>query len=149
MKYFSKLLRDRKKPGSSSYGDNNEAAQTVRKKKVLLVVTGNEQERKSFLYAMNVSKRVNAGLDILCLSPEDQCERLLERHLKEMVGKGADYHIARITKSIHDEVIRYIKQSPQIEFVVIDSQDIENASAKDRQVIHEWKGLGCPLVLVS
>jgi len=149
MKYLSKLFRDLKNIEAFANEGKFEAARKIRGKKVLLVLTGNEQDTKSFMYAMNVSKRVDAGLDILCVMPDDKCEVLLEKHLKELITNGAEYHMTKMTKSIHDEVIQYIQQSPDIEFVVIDSKDIESASVKERHVIHEWKGLRCPLVLVS
>jgi len=149
MKYLSKLFKDIKNAAAFADEGGFETARKTRRKKVLLVLTGNEQNTKSVMYAMNVSKRVEAGLDILCVTLEDKCGELLEEHLKELTTNGAEYHMVNINKSIHDEVIHYTEQSPDVEFVVIDSRDIESASTKERYVIQEWKGLRCPLVLVS
>jgi hypothetical protein len=47
-------------------------------------------------------------------------------------------------------VIHYTEQSNRVEFVVIDSRDIDSrASSEERHAIEEWKRLKCPLVLVS
>ncbi len=150
MRYPSKLFKDIKNAEAFSDKGEFEAARKIRRKKVLLVLTGDEQDTKSVMYAMNVSKRVEAGLDILCVTLEDKCGELLEKHLKELTTNGAEYHMVKMNTSIHNEVIHYIEQSPDIEFVVIDSNDLhDDAHAAERYGIKEWKGLRCPLVLVS
>jgi hypothetical protein len=150
MEYLSKFFKDIKNSGAFADEDQFEATRKIRRKKVVLVLTGDEQDTKSVMYAMNVSKRVEAGLDILCVTLADKCGELLEKHLKELTTNGTEYHVVKMNTSIHNEVIHYIEQSPDIEFVVIDSNDLhDDAHAAERYGIKEWKGLRCPLVLVS
>lgn len=149
-KYLSKWLEDIMTIEGLENEGELETAQEIRNKKVLLVLTGNEPDAKSIKYALNLCKRVKDGLDILCITPDAGYGALLEEHLKKLKAKGTEYHITEMTKSIHDEVIHYTEKSHGVEFVVIDSRDIdEGNSLEERFVIEEWKGLKCPLVLVS
>ena len=49
-----------------------------------------------------------------------------------------------------EEITGYIEKEKDIEFVVIDSDELGVLSAKDKKaVLNEWERLKCPVVLVS
>lgn len=149
-KYLSKLFEDIMT--TVDFADVVEVAtsQAIGKKKILLVLTGVEPDAKSIRYALNVCERVKAGLDILCITSDAGYAALLENDLKELLPKGTEYHIEKKTRSIHDVVIQYTERSTSVQFVIMDSRGaVDGTSSKERQAIEEWKGLTCPLVLVS
>lgn len=120
------------------------------KKKVLLVLTGRETDMKAARYAVNTSKRIGAGIEILYLVKDSQEKSFLEEYLKELKTKGIAYHVTQCEKSLKVEVRRFIAKEKDIEFVVIDSDEQVVRSAKGRKIsLHEWERLRCPVVLVS
>jgi hypothetical protein len=149
-KYLSQWLEDIMTTVNFADVVEIETSQEIRKKKILLVLTGNEPDTKSIKYALNVCERVKAGLDILCITSDAGYAALLEEHMKKFIPNGTEYHLAKKTKSIHDVIAHYLEQSSSVEFVVIDSRDIDGGpSSEERHAIEGWKGLRCPLVLVS
>ena len=149
-KYLSKWFKDMMTTMDFADVVELETSQEIIKKKVLLVLTGNEPDTRSIKYALNVCKRIGAGLDILCITSYAGYAALLEEHLKKLIPKGTEYHIVKKTKSIHDVVIHYTEQSNRVQFVVIDSRDVDSRAISDeRNAVEEWKRLKCPLVLVS
>jgi len=120
------------------------------RKKVLLVLTGRETDMKAARYAVNTGKRIGAGIEILYLARDSQEKSFLEEYLKELKMKGIEYQVTRCEKSLKEEVKRFIEKEKDIEFVVIDSDEVEVCSGRDRKLaLQEWERLMCPVVLVS
>jgi hypothetical protein len=120
--------------------------------KVLLVLTGMEADMNVVRYALNISKRINAGIKILYLTKDYSEKPFLERYLKELKSKGIEYQIKPCERSIKDEIIHFIdsEEETDICFVVIDSQDLGIRSVKDQKAdFQDWERLNCPLVVVS
>lgn len=120
------------------------------RKKVLLVLTGRETDMKAARYAVNTSKRIGAGIEILYLAKDSQEKSFLEEYLKELKTKGIAYQVTQCESSLKEEIARFIEKEKDIEFVVIDSDELGVCSAKDKKAaLHEWERLRCPVVLVS
>jgi len=120
--------------------------------KVLLVLTGMETDMDSAKYALNLSKRIGAGVKILYLARDYSERPFLEKSLKELKAKGIGYQITPCKGSIKEEIIKFIdaEKDADISFVVIDSRDLGIRSVKDQKKdLHDWESLKCPLVLVS
>jgi hypothetical protein len=120
--------------------------------KVLLVLTGMEADMKAATYALNISKRIGAGVKILYIAKDYSETPFLEGYLKELKAKGIGYQITTCEGSIKDEIIRFIdsEKEADIRFVVIDSRDLGIRSVKDQKTdFQDWDRLQCPLVLVS
>jgi hypothetical protein len=118
--------------------------------KVLLVLTGMETDMRAAKYALNTSKRIGAGIEILYLAKNDAEKAFLEEYLKELGKKGIKYQIIQCEGSIKDEINKFIEKEKDIQFVVIDSEDLGVLPAKDQKsVFDEWERLKCPVVLVS
>jgi len=120
------------------------------RKKVLLVLTGREADMKAARYALNTSKRIGAGIEILYLAKDSQEKSFLEEYLKELKTKGIEYQVTPCEKSLKEEITRFIEKEKDIEFVVIDSDEVSFCSGKDeKEALNEWERLKCPIVLVS
>ncbi len=113
--------------------------------KVLLVMTGMETDMKAARYALNTSKRIGAGIEILYLAKTSGEKSYLEEYLTELKTKGIEYQITKCEGSVEDEIVRFIEKEKDIQFVVIDSEYLGIRSGRD----HEWEKLKCPVVLVS
>ena len=120
------------------------------RRKVLLVLTGEETDMKAAKYALNTSKRIQAGIEILYLAKDRTEKYFLEQYLKELKTKGIEYHVTQCKESLKAEIMRFIEKEKDIQFVVIDSEDLGVCLAKDQKTsLEEWERLRCPVVLVS
>ena len=120
--------------------------------KVLLVLTGMEADMNAAKYALNLSRRIGAGIKILYLAKDYSETPFLEESMKELKAKGIGYQITLCEGSIREEIIKFIdaEKEADISFVVIDSRDLGIRSVKDQKTdLHDWESLKCPLVLVS
>jgi len=148
MKQFEKIM------SAAAFAEAGEF-ETARKmlherKKVLLVLTGRETDMKAARYAVNTSKRIGAGIEILYLARNSEEKSFLEEYLKELKQKGIAYQVTQCEESLKEEITRFIEKEKDIEFVVIDSDELGIRSAKDKKAaLHEWERLRCPVVLVS
>ena len=132
-------------------GEFDAAKDILRKRrKVLLVLTGMETDMKAARYALNTSRRIGAGIEILYLAKSDAEQIFLERYMKELKAKGVDYQITQCEGSVKDGIAGFIEKEKDIQFVVIDSADLGLRSARDQKAaLEEWERLKCPVVLVS
>lgn len=120
------------------------------KHKVLLVLTGMESDMKAARYALNLCKRIGAGLEILYITNDISKRASLDVYLKELETKGIEYQIAERENSLEEDVKRFADEVKGVQFVVVDSQDLGIASERDeKKMLEEWERLKCPLVLVS
>ncbi len=120
------------------------------RRKILLVLTGEEADMKAARYALNTSKRIRAGIEILYLAKDESEKAFLEEYLQELRSRGIANHVTRCERSLKEEVMRFIEQEKDIQFVVIDSDDLRMCSEKDQKAsLEEWEKLRCPVVLVS
>ena len=120
------------------------------RKKVLLVLTGEETDMKAARYALSTSKRIRAGIEILYLAKNRDEKSFLEQYLNELKTKGVEYEVTECKESLKEAINRFIEKEKDIQFVVIDSEDLGVRSVKDRKTsLEEWERLRCPVVLVS
>jgi hypothetical protein len=120
------------------------------RRKVLLVLTGEETDMKAARYALNICKRIRVGIEILYITKNNDEIPFLEAYLKELQTKGIEYQVRRYKESMKEEIIKFLEKEKGIQFVVIDSHDLEIDSESDKPgVLKKWERLNCPLVLVS
>jgi hypothetical protein len=148
MKQFEKIM------SAAAFAEAGEFETAKRmlyeRKKVLLVLTGRETDMKAARYAVNTSKRIGAGIEVLYLAKNSEERSFLEESLKELKTKGIAYQVTECEKSLKGEIARFIEKEKDIEFVVIDSDELGVHSAKDQKAaLNEWERLRCPVVLVS
>ncbi len=129
---------------------NYEMARKIdRKKKVLLVLLGTESDRASFKYALNISKRIDAGLEVLYVSPEPEVAALLASIVDETEKEGVELKVVKRTGCIKNELINHAQKRSDIQLVVLESAEDLDENCTERQLIKAWKRMNCPIVVVS
>lgn len=116
------------------------------RQKVLLALTGRDSDRKSFTYAMNICKRIGAGLEIIYSGNGSEMVSLTDQLKKENIS----YEIIQVSGSIKEAIISHAEKRSDIRFVVIESSDTLNIDFKKDNTIPPkgWEELKCPLVVV-
>ena len=100
---------------------NYEMARKIdRKKKVLLILLGTESDRASFKYALNISKRIDAGLEVLYVSPEPEVAALLTSIVDETEREGVELKVVKRTGCIKNELINHAQNRSDIQLVVLE-----------------------------
>ncbi|MEK6690774.1 MAG: hypothetical protein AABY78_05685 [Nitrospirota bacterium] len=117
---------------------------------VLLALTGRESDRKSFTYAMNICKRIGAGLEIIYVGNGSEMVFLTDRFQDELKKENIAYEVIQVSGSIKEAIISHAEKRSDIRFVVIESSDTLNIDCKKDNTIppKAWEGLKCPLVVV-
>ncbi|TGO02999.1 hypothetical protein PN36_14530 [Candidatus Thiomargarita nelsonii] len=101
-------------------------------KYVLLVCREGHVQEKTLHYALNVCKRIGAGLDILCVSHSREValqEMLTNVPHKLIVVKGAE------------ALVDYVKTHTAVTCAVISHAD-------SLDIVGKWSAADCPLVVV-
>jgi hypothetical protein len=120
--------------------------------KVLLVLTGQETDMKAAKYVLYVTRRIGAGIRILYIARENTENLLLKEYLMKLQSKGIELLVIPSAKTIQETIIKFIEEGKKsdINFVVMDSQDLGITSLTDQKVdMKNLERLRCPLVLVS
>jgi hypothetical protein len=131
-------------------GEFETARQLGRRRNVLLVLRGTESDRVSFKYALNMSKRVEAGLEVLYVSPEKEVRGILNSVEDEARKEGIDLKVSRKTGCLKQEVLDYTGKRRDIQLVVVESTDGLEDDCTEKELLRAWnKHLDCPLVIVS
>ena len=131
-------------------GESVTAGETLREqRKILLALTGERADVNAFRYALNMCKRIGAGLEILYVS--EQPSKTLELFQSELNKEGVEYRLIKGSGCIREEVLEYTEKNKGILFVVVESSeglDI-NCRRPNRRLKESWERLKCPLVVVS
>lgn len=143
---------------ASSFAEEGdfEAARQILKgqRRVLLAIREKSIGQRSILYAMNVCKRIGTGLDILLISQseEDTSEEGTE-DLKEIIKhireEGIEVNVVKRVGKIREELLKYIKEKKNIEFIVIESGDNFKKEDRQNEFAYFWTQLKCPVVIVN
>ena len=131
-------------------GEFETAAQIEARRNVLLVTRGLESDRASFRYALSVSKRMDAGLEVLYMAPDHETRALLKEFEGEARHEGVEFKTSRATGCIKKEVLSHTDRRSDIRLVVIESSGDLDSDCGEKELLKTWKKrLGCPLVVVS
>jgi len=131
-------------------GEAGTARQMLRKEKVLLVLRGVPSDEKSFKYAINISKRIGTGIEILYVPAHGN--GTLDRRFEEDLRREAiNYLVVKRSGCVKEALVDYMKKRRDIQFVVVESTNAldMDCAQDDRKLSGMWKNLKCPLVLVS
>lgn len=142
---------------SSSYATNGTIYGYTKKdsperQKVLLVLTGQETDMKAAQYVLHVTKRIRAGIKILCIAQENTGNPLLKEYLMKLQSRGIELRVIPSGKTIQETIITFLEEGERndINFVVMDSQELGISSSTDQRVdLKNLEKMRCPLVLVS
>ncbi len=120
--------------------------------KVLLVLTGQETNMKAAKYVLHITRRISAGIKILYIAQDGTEKSFLKEYLQKLKSMGIEFLVTQCGKSVKETIFKFIEEEIKndINFVVIDSQDLGIPSVTDQKVdIKNLEKLRCPLVLVS
>jgi hypothetical protein len=118
---------------------------------VLLAVSERMVDRHVMKYALNLSKRIEAGIDILYMTKSDATSPLLEAFMTEARKKEIDCSLVRKEGCMKKAILDYTGKKKEILFVIVGSTpelDIE-CKTGEKSLSEAWKRLKCPLVVVT
>jgi len=120
------------------------------RQKILLTLTGRESDRKSFKYAINICKRIDAGLEILYVKKEVERTGLLDEFKNELKKEEIPFELIQGSGCIKEAIIDHTERRHDIQFVIIESSDAIDIDCRkdDRALSEAWEGLKCPLVVI-
>ena len=136
---------------AAAFAENGEfetARQLEANHNVLLVLRGTESDGASLKYALSVSRRMGAGLEVLYFalgggpgflkSVEDQARR-----------EDVSLKVSNMEGCVKKELVKYTEKRRDIQLVVVESSDELDLECTDRDLVKAWKSINCPLVFVS
>ena len=118
---------------------------------VLLAVSERVVDRHALKYAINLSKRIEAGIDILFMTKSGEKNPLIETFMSEAKKKGIDCSLIRKEGCMKKAILDYTEKKKEVLFVIVGSTpelDIE-CKTGEKSLSEAWKRLKCPLVVVS
>lgn len=130
-------------------GEFEVARQIVREnRRVLLAVRKEHISEKTLLYAKNTCKRIETGLDILYIARDESEPEELRSFMRGLNSEGISYTLIKRTGCLRKEIVDYVKEKKNIDFVVIESSEELNRDCREGTLSNAWGGLACPLVVV-
>lgn len=130
-------------------GEYETARQISRKKSIVLVLLGTESDRASFKYALNISKRIDAALEVLYVSPEREVAAILASVKEETQREGVELKVVKRKGCIKNELIAYTQKRSDVQLVVVESAEDLHEDCTERELVKAWKRMNCPIVVVS
>lgn len=117
-------------------------------RKVLLAVREDSIDPRLLTSALNLCKRMDAGLEILAIVSGDVLPPPIESLLKTLREEGLFFNLTRKPALRRRDIVDYANTHECISAVVIDSLDGWETLAQDRSS-DPWKKLECPLVTAT
>jgi hypothetical protein len=118
---------------------------------VLLAVSERVVDPHALKYALSLSKRIEAGIDLLYLAKPDAKNPMLETFMSDARRMNIACTLVRKEGCMKKAILDYTGKKKEILFVIVGSTqelDIE-CKAGEKSLSEAWKKLKCPLVVVS
>ncbi|MBI5663551.1 MAG: universal stress protein [Nitrospirae bacterium] len=130
-----------------------ETAREIHKgqKTVLLAISDSLFDRSALKYALNVSQRTNAVLEVLYVTPFERERVNLNNFLSEVKTEGFRFSLVMKIGCVKQAILDYTYKRSEILFVIVGSKFELEVECKggERKLSDAWKKLKCPLVVVS
>ncbi len=130
-------------------GDFGTAKTIGGRRAVLLVLTGTEDDRASVKYALSMSKRVDAFLEVLYVSRSVEEGGILGYLERETAKEGLQLKVTRGSGCLKSAVLAYTGKRKDISLVVVESTEDLDEECTEKELLRAWKVIDCPLVVVS
>ena len=125
-------------------------------RRVLLGLKQGRIDAKTLKYALNMSKRINAQLDILFVSSGPGTSGVvapdaeLARFQETLRAEGVPYRLIERTGCLKQQIIEHTGKDKEIAFAIIESPNSldMDCNKKDKTLSELWQKLKCPLVVV-
>ncbi len=133
-------------------GEHETAKEILKGKKTILLAVSDMVFDKSVLkYALNISKRIEAGMDILYLTKSEAKNKDLKEFVSEIEKEGIRCSVVTRDGCMKKAILDYTEKRREILFVIVGSTpelDIE-CKTGEKALSDAWKKMKCPLVVVS
>ena len=118
---------------------------------ILLAISERAIDRSVLKYALNLSKRIHAAIDVLYLTKSGERHVLLDAFMSETAKARVDCTLVRRDGCMKKAILDYTEKRREILFVVIGSTPELDMECKtgEKSLSEAWKRLKCPLVVVS
>lgn len=131
-------------------GEFETARQILREnRRILLALRKEGISKKTLLYAINACKRIGTGLDILFTSNDDEETEELREFMETLEAEGIAFNLIKRKGCLKREIIDYVKEKKNIDFVVIESTENLERECREGTLSDAWSALRCPLVVVG
>ncbi|MBT9612268.1 MAG: hypothetical protein IV108_03270 [Burkholderiales bacterium] len=117
-------------------------------KKVLLAVRENCIDQRLLTAALNLCKRMDAGLEILAIVNGELLPKPLQALLESLRAEGLYFNLTRKPSLRRRDIVDYANTHECVSAVVIDSLEGWETLAQDSSS-DPWKKLECPLVTAT
>jgi len=153
MKKLMKKIEDAMSAVAFAEAGEHETAREILKgqKTVLLAISDRMFDRNALKYALNVSRRIDASLEILYVTPFEKERTGLKKFLAEVEKEGFKFSLVMKKGCMKRAILDYTDKRCEILFVIVGSApelDIE-CETGEKMLSMAWKKLKCPLVVVS
>lgn len=133
-------------------GEHEKAREFLKgKKTILLAISDMMFDRDVLKYAMSISKRIEAGIDILYLTKADVNNDELKTFVSGASKEGISCSVVKKEGCMKKAILNYTEKRREILFVIVGSTPELEIECKtgERTLADAWKRLKCPLVVVS
>jgi hypothetical protein len=120
-------------------------------KKVLFATRESRPDNQALKYAMNISRRIGASLDILCISSKEGIAPTIAKVMEDLTREGITCTLSKRIGCLRNQIIDYTTVNKGVQFVVIESSENLDVECRrtGKKMSDAWKHLSCPLVVVS
>lgn len=116
---------------------------------VLLVLTGTVNDRASVKYALSMSKRVDASVEVLYVSGRVEDGGILAYLEGEAAKEDILFKVVKSAGCLKKAVIAHTEKRRDISLVVVESSEELDEECTEKELLRAWKITDCPLVVVS
>lgn len=117
-------------------------------RKVLLAVREGRVDPRLLASALNLCRRLKAGMDILLIAEGERAPAQMDGFLDTLRQEGLPYTLRMRPTLRRRDIVDYANSHECITAVVIDSREGWEALAQDR-ASDPWRRLACPLVTAA
>jgi K+-sensing histidine kinase KdpD len=136
----------------SEAGEHETAKAFLKQKKtVLLAISDRMFDRNALRYALGISERIDAHLEILYVTASPKERISVQEFLSEVERVGFRFSLVMKTGCVKKAILEYTEKRREIQFVVIGSEpELDNECKTSARPLSDlWKKMKCPLVVVS
>jgi hypothetical protein len=133
-------------------GEHEKARELLKNKNtILLAVSDSVPDGNVFKYALNISRRIRAAVDVLYLRIAETKNTLLNEFLSTASKEGIKCSVITKEGCMKKEILDYTEKKKEILFVVVSSTPELDVECKggEKSLSEAWEKLKCPLVVVS
>lgn len=133
-------------------GEHDKAREFLKgRNTILLAVSDHFMDDNVLKYALNMSRRIGACIDILYLTKTGTRAEQLSGFVQSAGRDGVSCRLVKTDGCMKKAILDYTSKRRQISFVVVGSTpelDIE-CKTGEKTLTDAWRSLKCPLVVVT